>query len=65
MVELLAVMALIAILMSLLLPAVNAVRERARSASCANNLRNIAVGMLSYETSNKVFPINWGATWDK
>ena len=63
-VELLAVMAIIAILISLLLPAVNAVRERTRSVACANNVRNIALAMMNYETSQRVFPINWGTTWD-
>jgi prepilin-type N-terminal cleavage/methylation domain-containing protein/prepilin-type processing-associated H-X9-DG protein len=64
-VELLAVMAIIAILISLLLPAVNAVRERARSTACSSNMRNIALAMLNYESSHKVFPINWGTKWDQ
>jgi len=58
-VELLTVMALMAILMSLLVPAVNAVRENARTTQCRNNARNLALAMVQYESTHQVFPINW------
>lgn len=58
-VELLAVMAIIAILISMLVPAVNAVRETARSTACRNNISQLVLAMINYESVHKVFPINW------
>jgi prepilin-type N-terminal cleavage/methylation domain-containing protein len=58
-VELLTVMAIIAILMSLLVPATNAVRERARTTQCTSNVRNLALAMIQYESTHQVLPINW------
>jgi|GEM_PF-1130795 len=56
-VELLVVIAIIGILMGLLLPAVNAARERARQGTCTNNLKELGTAMASYATSGKgVFP---------
>jgi prepilin-type N-terminal cleavage/methylation domain-containing protein/prepilin-type processing-associated H-X9-DG protein len=55
-VELLVVVAIIGILMSLLLPAVQAAREAARRAQCANNLRQIGLGILNFESANKKLP---------
>jgi prepilin-type N-terminal cleavage/methylation domain-containing protein/prepilin-type processing-associated H-X9-DG protein len=59
-VELLVVISIIGILMGLLVPAVTAVRERARILSCASNLRQLAVACTSYEGNNRVLPMNWG-----
>lgn len=55
-VELLVVIAIIGILVAVLLPAIQAAREAGRRAACMNNLRQMGLAMLNYETSYKVFP---------
>src|SRR3954452_25226223 len=55
-VELLVVIAIIGILVALLLPAIQAAREAARRTKCVNNLKNCALAVLNYESSNKVLP---------
>jgi prepilin-type N-terminal cleavage/methylation domain-containing protein len=56
-IELLVVVAVIGIMAGLLLPAVQQVREAARRISCANNLHEIGLGLLNYESAASAFPL--------
>jgi len=63
-VELLVVITIIGILIALLLPAVQAAREAARMAQCANNVKQLALGCLAHESMTKRFPTGgWGFAW--
>lgn len=58
-VELIVVIATIAMLVGLLLPAVQAARETARRTKCLNNLRQMGIGLLHYHDAHRVFPAGY------
>ncbi len=63
-VELLVTLALFSLLLGLLLPAVQSARQQGQVTACQNNLRQLALAALNYESSRQAFPSGgWGAWW--
>src|SRR5690348_10078962 len=63
-VELLVVMGIIAVLLGLLLPALNRARESANKAACLSNIRQLTTGWILYANENKGNLV-WAGTNDK
>lgn len=65
-IELIIVITVLAVLVALLLPAVQAAREAARRSECRNHLKQIGLALHSYHDAHRVVPLNYGfGTFDE
>ena len=64
-IELLVVIAIIALLMGILMPALNKVKERAKRIHCINNVRNLAMGWFMYQDDNDGKLVNGNVPRDR
>ena len=63
-IELLIVIVIVAMLLTLMAPAVQHVRESARDMDCSNRLRQIGIAIHAHEQAHKILPTNgWGYEW--
>ncbi len=63
-VEFLVAISIVSILLALLLPAVQAAREAARKTSCSNNLKQLSLALIAFESQNGHVPsAGWGTDW--
>jgi len=62
-VEMLVVIAIIGILVAMLFPALQAVRQSARKTKCSANLRQVILATLTFETSRQQFPAGAVSSW--
>lgn len=61
-VELLVVIAIVGILIGMLLPAVQSIRNASRRIACGNNLHQISIALQNYHAAHEAFPIG-GIEW--
>jgi prepilin-type N-terminal cleavage/methylation domain-containing protein len=62
-VELLVVIAIIGVLVAILLPAIQAAREAARRTTCINNLKQMGLAILNYNSARREFPTGGTEPW--